>query len=52
MASITGAKPLPFHRRLSRFVQVGWTFLRVYIGYKRIQRKKGLTAEERDRRYS
>jgi aarF domain-containing kinase len=31
---------------------VGWNFLIVYVRYKRVQRKKGLTPEERQRRYS
>src|SRR5687768_3902397 len=50
--SLTGARPLPFHRRLHRFWLVGWTFLVVYLRYKRIQRNKKLTPEERDARYS
>lgn len=52
MASITGAKPLPLHSRLNRFIRVAWTFLGVYVGYKRIQRKKRITPEERERLYS
>ncbi len=31
---------------------VGWTFLVVYLRYKRIARNKKLTAEEKERRYS
>jgi aarF domain-containing kinase len=33
-------------------VLVGWTFLTVYIRYKRIQRNKKLSPEEREARYS
>ncbi len=51
-ASLTGASPLPIHRRIERFLRVGWTFLTIYITYKRIQRNKSLTSAERDRRYS
>jgi len=50
--SYTGASPLPLPRRLQRFSTVGWNFLVVYVRYKRVQRKKGLTPEERQRRYS
>lgn len=50
--SLTGARPLPLGRRLRRFTLVGWTFAAVYFRYKRIQRKKNLSPEERDRRYS
>jgi aarF domain-containing kinase len=50
--SLTGAAPLPIHRRIQRFILVGWTFLMVYLTYKRIQRKKSLTKEERDLRYA
>lgn len=35
-----------------RFLFVGWTFLVVYLTYKRIQRNKKLTKEERDERYA
>jgi len=51
-SSFTDAKPLPFHRRLRRFALVGWNFVIVYLAYKRIQRKKHLSPEERDRRYA
>ena len=44
--SLTGAKPLRFPRRLQRFVFVGWTFLVVYLSYKRIQRNKKLSKEQ------
>lgn len=50
--SLTGSRPLPFHRRLARFYWFGWTFLSIYVGYKRIQRNKRLTPEERNRRYA
>lgn len=50
--SLTGSKPLPVHRRLARFFWFGWTFVSIYVGYKRIQRDKRLTPEERRRRYS
>src|SRR5688572_25955692 len=50
--SLTGAQPLPLHRRAQRFVLVGWTFLVVYLRYKRIQRNKKLTPAEREARYS
>jgi predicted unusual protein kinase regulating ubiquinone biosynthesis (AarF/ABC1/UbiB family) len=50
--TLTGAKPLPPHRRFRRFAVVGWNFLAIYLGYKRIQRNKKLTPAERERRYS
>jgi aarF domain-containing kinase len=50
--SLTGAKPLPFHRRARRFLDVGWTFLTIYVSYKRIQRNKKLTPSARQRRLS
>lgn len=50
--SYTGAKPLPPHRRLQRFAFVAWNFVVVYLGYKRIQRKKHLSAAEREARYA
>ena len=50
--SHTGAKPLPPLRRIQRFFLVGYTFLRVYLSYKRIQRNKKLTPEQKDARYS
>ncbi len=45
-------RPLPPHKRLHRFALVGWNFLVVYVSYKRVQRNKKLTPEERERRYS
>lgn len=50
--SFTGAKPLPLFRRARRFTLVAWNFLVVYLRYKRIQRNKKLTPEERERRYA
>ncbi|MBI2765244.1 MAG: AarF/ABC1/UbiB kinase family protein [Chloroflexi bacterium] len=50
--SLTGARPLPIHRRWSRFLTVGWNFLLIYLRYKRVQRDKRLSPEERSRRYS
>jgi len=51
-ATLTGARPLPFHRRAERFLRFGYTFLRVYLTYKLIQRNKKLSDEERNTRYS
>jgi aarF domain-containing kinase len=42
---------LPLHRRVQRLVFVAWTFLLIYVTYKRIQRKK-LPQPERDLRYA
>ncbi len=50
--TLTGARPLPPHRRAERFFRFGYTFLRVYLSYKLIQRNKKLNGEERERRYS
>lgn len=50
--SFTGARPLPIQRRLERFVRVGWAFVVIYIGYKRIQRDRRLTARQRAKRYA
>jgi predicted unusual protein kinase regulating ubiquinone biosynthesis (AarF/ABC1/UbiB family) len=50
--TLTGARPLPIHRRTARFARFGYAFLRVYATYKRIQRRKGLPADERERLYS
>jgi aarF domain-containing kinase len=49
--TLTGARPLPLPLRLWRFLVVGWNFLAIYLGYKRIQRKRKLPPAERDRRY-
>ncbi len=45
-------KPLPLHRQVSRFLIVGWNFLAIYASYKRVQRRRGLSPEQRDRLYS
>ncbi|MBK6561825.1 ABC1 kinase family protein [Candidatus Amarobacter glycogenicus] len=50
--SLTGSKPLPPHQRVKRFLDVGWTFLVIYLTYKRIQRNKKLTPAQRERRLS
>lgn len=50
--TLTGSQPLSFPRRAQRFVLVGWTFLLVYLTYKRIQRNTKLSAAERERRYT
>ena len=48
--SLTGARPLPWPSRIRRFVDVGWTFLAIYISYKRIQKTRGLSPDEKQRR--
>lgn len=50
--SYTGAERLPIHERIQRFLIVGWSFLVIYLSYKWVQRKKGLTKEEQDLAYS
>jgi len=50
--SLTGTKPLPPHKRVKRFLDVGWTFLSIYVTYKRIQRNKKLTPAQRERALS
>ncbi|MCA9824612.1 MAG: ABC1 kinase family protein [Dehalococcoidia bacterium] len=48
----TASAPLlPLHRRIRRLLLVAWTFLRIYVTYKRIQRKH-LPQPQRDRRYA
>lgn len=44
-------RPLPLHRRIFRFLLVGWNFLVIYLSYKRVQRSS-LTGPERDAAYS
>ncbi len=50
--TLTGTTPLPLHQRGKRFLDVGWTFLVIYISYKRIQRNKKLTTMQREVRLS
>jgi len=50
--TLTGAKPLNWPLRAKRFVDVGYTFLAIYISYKRIQRNKKLAPAERELRLS
>lgn len=50
--TLTGTNPLPWHRRSKRFVDVGWTFLVIYLSYKRIQRNKKLSPKQREARLS
>ncbi|MEX2079986.1 MAG: hypothetical protein WEC33_00075, partial [Dehalococcoidia bacterium] len=50
--SRTGAKPLPAWQRWRRTAVVAWNFLVIYLGYKRIQRKKNLPWADKDRLYS
>lgn len=50
--SLTGTKPLPMHQRARRFLDVGWTFLVIYLTYKRLQRNKKLTPRQRERKLS
>jgi len=45
-------RPLPLPRRLGRFVRVAWNFVIIYLGYKRIQRNRRLSPEERAARYA
>ncbi|MDT9627945.1 hypothetical protein RTF48_25255, partial [Escherichia coli] len=33
-----------------RFLLVGWTFLSVYLSYKRLQKTRGISKAERERR--
>ncbi len=50
-STYTGSPPLSFFPRAGRFTAVGWNFLLIYARYKRIQRNKKLTPQERERRY-
>ncbi len=49
-ATVTGARPLPWPQRLRRFVDVGWTFVVIYLSYKRLQKFPAKDPEERQRR--
>ncbi|WP_322795754.1 ABC1 kinase family protein [Tepidiforma sp.] len=51
-ATLTGAPPLPWPRRIRRFLDVGWTFLVIYLTYKRLQKFPAKDPEERARRLS
>lgn len=48
----TVLKPLPLHRQVARFLLVGWNFVVIYLGYKWVQRRRGLSPEQRNRMYS
>ena len=50
--SLTGTKPLPFHKRAKRFLDVGWTFIVIYLTYKRLQKFPAKTEAEKERRLS
>lgn len=50
--SFTGSRPLPLYQRVQRFFIVGWNFLYIYLSYKWVQRKKGLSQAEKDRQYA
>ena len=47
----TGLQPLPWPYRIWRFLLVGWNFVVIYLGYKRIQKTPGLSEAERKARY-
>ncbi len=49
-ATVTGARPLPWPQRLRRFVDVGWTFVVIYVSYKRLQKFPAKDPDERQRR--
>lgn len=51
-ATLTGAPPLPWPQRIRRFLDVGWTFLVIYLTYKRLQKFPARDPEERARRLS
>lgn len=50
--TLTGARPLPWPQRIRRFVEVGWTFVVIYLSYKRLQKFPARDPEERARRLS
>jgi aarF domain-containing kinase len=51
-ASLTGSPPLPWPQRIRRFLDVGWTFVVIYVTYKRLQKFPARDPEERARRLS
>ncbi|HMO96382.1 MAG TPA: ABC1 kinase family protein [Tepidiformaceae bacterium] len=51
-ATLTGARPLPWPTRIRRFLDVGWTFIVIYLTYKRLQKFPAKTQAEKDRRLS
>jgi len=48
--TLTGFEPLGWPGRVRRFLLVGWTFLTVYLSYKRLQKTRGISKAERERR--
>ena len=50
-ASRTGLQPLPWPLRIWRFWLVGWNFIAIYAGYKRIQKTPWLSEGARKERY-
>ncbi|GIW17183.1 AarF/ABC1/UbiB kinase family protein [Tepidiforma sp.] len=50
--TLTGARPLPWPQRIRRFVDVGWTFVVIYLTYKRLQKFPAKDPAERERRLS
>ncbi len=51
-ATLTGARPLPWPTRIRRFLDVGWTFIVIYLTYKRLQKFPAKTEAEKERRLS
>jgi aarF domain-containing kinase len=51
-ASLTGSPPLPWPQRIRRFLDVGWTFVVIYVSYKRLQKFPARDPAERARRLS
>lgn len=51
-ATLTGAKPLPWPTRIRRFLDVGWTFIVIYLTYKRLQKFPAKDPQEKERRLS
>ncbi len=50
--TLTGAEPLPWPTRIRRFLDVGWTFIVIYLTYKRLQKFPAKTEAEKERRLS